>query len=78
MKQRSHLLLFTVLVFCMTVLSYSVYVPDTFAQGNLPTIHQPFADFTLPSLDGGDVSISDYKGEKNIVLVTFRGWVGYW
>jgi len=78
MNQRSNLLLIPALVFCMTLISYSVYIPDTSAQGNLATVHQPFADFTLPSLDGGDVSIADYKGEKNVVLVTFRGWMGFW
>lgn len=78
MKQRTKLFLITALVFCITLISYSVYVPDTSAQGNLATISKPFADFTLPSLDGGDVSIADFKGEKNIVLVTFRGWMGFW
>lgn len=31
-------------------------------------------DFTLPSVQGGDVSLSDYKGNKHVVLVFLRGF----
>jgi len=78
MKHRSNLLLVTALVFCITLISFSIYIPDTVAQGNLATVHKPFADFTLPSIDGGEVSMSDFIGKKNVVLVTFRGWMGFW
>ena len=30
-------------------------------------------DFTLASLAGPDVTLSDYRGEKNVVLVFYRG-----
>ena len=30
-------------------------------------------DFTLASLAGPNVSLSDYRGEKNVVLVFYRG-----
>ena len=58
------------LVFCLSTTS--------FAQGNIPTLHEPFPDITLPVLDGGEISLSDFEGDKNVVLVTYRGWVGYW
>ena len=58
------------LIFCLSTTS--------FAQGNIPTLHEPFPDITLPTLDGGEVSLSDFEGDKNVVLVTYRGWVGFW
>ena len=30
-------------------------------------------DFTLASLAGPNVTLSDYRGEKNVVLVFYRG-----
>ena len=30
-------------------------------------------DFTLESLDGGRLTLSDFQGEKNVVLVFYRG-----
>ncbi len=30
-------------------------------------------DFTLTALNGPAVSLSDYRGEKNVVLVFYRG-----
>lgn len=65
----------TALLLAITFLLYSTQV---YAQRNIPTVHKPFADFTLPSLEGGEVSISDFAGKKNVVLVTYRGWVGFW
>jgi len=32
-------------------------------------------DFTLASLDGRRITLSDYRGRKNIILVFYRG---YW
>ena len=29
----------------------------------------PAPDFTLPALDGGEVSLSDYRGKKVLILV---------
>ncbi len=49
------------------------------AQGSsIPVLNKPFPDFTLPSLDGESISLSGFTNKKNVVLVTFRGWVGYW
>lgn len=31
-------------------------------------------DFTLESLDGRDLTLSDYRGKKNVILVFYRGW----
>lgn len=30
-------------------------------------------DFTLASMDGGRVTLSDYRGERTVVLVFYRG-----
>ena len=32
---------------------------------------QPAPDFTLPSTAGGDVSLSDFKGKADVVLVFY-------
>ena len=62
----------------LLAITFLLYTTKVYAQRNMLTVHKPFADFTLPSLDGDEVSISDFAGKKNVVLVTFRGWVGYW
>lgn len=31
-------------------------------------------DFSLAALDGRDVTLSDYRGKKKIILVFYRGW----
>jgi cytochrome oxidase Cu insertion factor (SCO1/SenC/PrrC family) len=36
-------------------------------------IGQPAPDFTLENLDGRRISLSDFRGEKNVVLVFYRG-----
>ena len=38
-------------------------------------VGQPAPDFTLEDVDGKNISLSDYRGKKNIVLVFYRG---YW
>lgn len=38
-------------------------------------LNKPAPDFTLPDLDGKDVSLSDFKGKKNVVLVFNRGFL---
>jgi cytochrome oxidase Cu insertion factor (SCO1/SenC/PrrC family) len=34
---------------------------------------QPAPDFTLENLDGKQVSLSDFRGKKSVVLVFYRG-----
>jgi len=36
-------------------------------------VGQPAPDFTLENLDGKKISLSDYRGKKNVVLVFYRG-----
>jgi len=36
-------------------------------------VGQPAPDFTLASLAGPNVTLSDFRGEKNVVLVFYRG-----
>ena len=34
----------------------------------------PAPDFSLPSVQGGQVSLSEFQGKKNIVLIFLRGF----
>ena len=34
--------------------------------------------FQLPKLKGGELNLASFRGKTNVVLVFFRGWVGYW
>jgi len=34
---------------------------------------RPAPDFSLASLDGSVVTLSDFRGERNVVLVFYRG-----
>jgi cytochrome oxidase Cu insertion factor (SCO1/SenC/PrrC family) len=36
-------------------------------------VGQPAPDFTLEDSDGKNVSLADYGGKKNVVLVFYRG-----
>jgi cytochrome oxidase Cu insertion factor (SCO1/SenC/PrrC family) len=36
-------------------------------------VGQPAPDFTLQNVDGTNVSLSDFRGKKSVVLVFYRG-----
>jgi cytochrome oxidase Cu insertion factor (SCO1/SenC/PrrC family) len=38
-------------------------------------IGQPAPDFTLEDMDGKNITLSDFRGKKTVVLVFYRG---YW
>jgi peroxiredoxin len=38
-------------------------------------LNKPAPDFTLPDFAGNEVSLSDFKGQKNVVLVFNRGFI---
>ena len=70
------------------VLAFLLYGSSVFAQlgpkdgGNLPPtdvervkVGQPAPDFTLEDIDGKNISLSDFRGKKTVVLVFYRG---YW
>ena len=38
-------------------------------------VNQPAPDFTLEDVSGKPVSLSQFKGEKNVILVLNRGFV---
>jgi len=38
-------------------------------------VNSPAPDFTLPDLHGNPVSLSDYQGQKHVVLVFNRGFM---
>ncbi|HTT33227.1 MAG TPA: TlpA disulfide reductase family protein [Methylomirabilota bacterium] len=39
-------------------------------------VNKPAADFTLPSLGGQQVSLTDYRGKKKVVLSFWASWCG--
>ena len=41
---------------------------------NRVKIGDPAPDFTLAALDGRDITLSDYRGKKKVILVFYRGW----
>jgi cytochrome oxidase Cu insertion factor (SCO1/SenC/PrrC family) len=38
-------------------------------------VGQPAPDFTLEDVEGKSITLSDFRGKKNVVLVFYRG---YW
>ena len=43
------------------------------AFGSTPKPGDPAHKFTLPNAKGSNVSLDDYKGKSNLVLVFYRG-----
>lgn len=43
-----------------------------------PQVGKPAPVFTLPALKGGTLSLDAYRGKHNVVVVFYRGWLGYW
>lgn len=39
------------------------------------SLNQAAPNFTLPSFSGNPVSLSDYRGHKNVLLVFNRGFL---
>jgi peroxiredoxin (alkyl hydroperoxide reductase subunit C) len=37
-------------------------------------LNQPAPDFSLPDLNGQQINLSDFKGQKNVLLVFNRGF----
>jgi cytochrome oxidase Cu insertion factor (SCO1/SenC/PrrC family) len=67
-------------------LAFFITCPPVFAQlgpkdgANLPAtdldrikVGQPAPDFALENIDGKQVSLSDFRGKKSVVLVFYRG-----
>lgn len=50
----------------------------TTSWAEVPRIHSPAPDFTLPDISGKKVNLSNFKDKKNVILTFYRGWVGYW
>jgi len=43
-------------------------------QSRFVSIGTQAPDFTLPAVSGDQISLSDYRGEKHVVLVFLRGF----
>ena len=41
---------------------------------NRVELNQPAPDFTLTDLHGNEVRLSDFQGEKNVLLIFNRGF----
>jgi hypothetical protein len=50
-------------------------IADLRASGIMSRVGQPAPDFTLPDAAGRPVKLADYRGQKPVVLVFYRG---YW
>ena len=37
-------------------------------------VGQPAPDFTLEDMDGKNITLSDFRGKKTVVLVFYRGF----
>ncbi|MBI4503603.1 MAG: redoxin domain-containing protein [Gemmatimonadetes bacterium] len=37
-------------------------------------VGSPAPEFTLEALDGPAITLSDYRGKKDVILVFYRGW----
>jgi len=40
---------------------------------NRVNVGQPAPDFTLENYDGNKITLSEFRGQKNVVLVFYRG-----
>ncbi len=45
--------------------------PTSPQQAPIPAVGDPSPEFSLPSVQGGAVSLSDYRGNKNAVLLFY-------
>ena len=77
MLQRRFVMIMALLLFPM-VAAYAQLGPKDGAKlppADLERIKagDPAPDFTLENLDGKKISLSDFRGRKNVVLVFYRG-----
>ncbi|MFC1565118.1 hypothetical protein ACFL6G_09300 [candidate division KSB1 bacterium] len=72
-KRDNKVIIFSIVLFVSIIIS-----GVSSAQQGIPVLNREFPVFTLPALDGGEINLTDYQGKRNILLVTLRGWVGYW
>lgn len=42
--------------------------PSSEPERTAPAVGAPAPDFTLPSTTGGSISLSDFRGKKNVVI----------
>jgi hypothetical protein len=47
---------------------------DERTAGHGVQIGQEAPDFTLPRADGSTITLSDYRGEKNVIVTTYRAF----
>ncbi len=67
------------LVFLTITALFFIHSPSlSWQTKSIPVLNRKFPDLALRTLTDEEISLSDYTGKKNVVLVTVRGWVGYW
>ena len=74
-----HWLTLTAFTLCVLLLGFATFFNfvATRVPGTRPAlvVGQPAPDFTLPDATGRPVRLADYRGQKPVVLVFYRG---YW
>ena len=68
------------------MIAFTLIIPPAFSQGfpksavkltptdlNRVNVGQPAPDFTLENYNGNKITLSDFRGQKNVVLVFYRG-----
>jgi cytochrome oxidase Cu insertion factor (SCO1/SenC/PrrC family) len=70
---------FILSIFLLNLFNITLAFPQEGKQ-RLPTIHvyEEAPDFVLKDLSGKEIKLSAFRGKKKVVLVFYRGWVGYW
>jgi hypothetical protein len=46
--------------------------PDQSPGSSIPPVGAPAPEFTLPSVGDGPISLSDFRGQKNVVVLFYR------
>jgi cytochrome oxidase Cu insertion factor (SCO1/SenC/PrrC family) len=73
-------------LFLVMMIALMLIIPRAFSQGvsknavklpptdlNRIKVGEPAPDFTLENYDGNKITLSDFRGKKNVLLVFYRG-----
>jgi len=63
---------------CVAALGMASASVDAQNRVRAPHVGQPAPEFSLQNIGGETISLADFKGRKNVLMVVDRGWIGYW